>query len=157
VTAAQKEHELHPSGGDLLHTSAYAQEWRGRTSPPESGSGIAKEGAVHAITANSTTQITQSAADAAVPPLHSVAQVGAQPAAGGQQSQGGNGSSTTRAIVVGPDARSLQVHYEFDRVANLWVANLLDPQNGEVVRTVPATRVLHQLAELTHPRVDTHA
>jgi uncharacterized FlaG/YvyC family protein len=51
----------------------------------------------------------------------------------------------------------IEVHYAFDRVANLWVASLLDANTGEVVRTVPATRILHQLAELQHPSVDARA
>jgi uncharacterized FlaG/YvyC family protein len=30
----------------------------------------------------------------------------------------------------------------------VWVASFLDADTGEVVKTVPATRVMHQLAEL---------
>jgi hypothetical protein len=63
----------------------------------------------------------------------------------------------TRAVVVGLDARSLEVHYEFDPIANLWVANVLDEDTGEVVRTVPAKRILHQLAEIRRQRVDARA
>jgi hypothetical protein len=110
--------------------------------------GIAKEGAMHAITTTSTAQ-TQGPADA-VPPLHAVTPV--DPAK--SDSAPKDDASATRAAVVGPDQRMIEVHYEFDRVANLWVANLLDAGTGEVVRTVPATRILHQLAELQHPKVD---
>jgi hypothetical protein len=50
-----------------------------------------------------------------------------------------------------PDATphgDVEVRYALDPVANVWVASFLDEQTGEVVKTVPATRVMHQLAEL---------
>src|SRR5579862_6478750 len=103
---------------------------------------------MHAIPTSSTPQM-QGPADA-VPPLHAVTPVDP----GTSTAAAKDDPSTTRAAVVGPDQRSIEVHYEFDRVANLWVANLLDATTGEVVRTVPATRILHQLAELQHPKVD---
>ena len=43
---------------------------------------------------------------------------------------------------------SVQVRYGLDPVANVWVASFFDGATGEVVKTVPATRVMHQLAEL---------
>src|SRR5437764_2133940 len=42
----------------------------------------------------------------------------------------------------------VEVRYALDPVANVWVASFLDEKTGEVVKTVPATRVMHQLAEL---------
>ncbi len=42
----------------------------------------------------------------------------------------------------------VEVRYGLDPVANVWVASFLDENTGEVVKTVPATRVMHQLAEL---------
>jgi len=42
----------------------------------------------------------------------------------------------------------VEVRYALDPVANIWVASFLDGKTGEVVKTVPATRVMHQLAEL---------
>ena len=53
-----------------------------------------------------------------------------------------------RATLVGPDHRSLDVRYALDEVTNRWVASVVDSTSGEVVRSVPPTRVLHQLAEL---------
>ena len=43
---------------------------------------------------------------------------------------------------------SVEVRYGLDPVANVWVASFLDAETGEVVKTVPGTRVMHQLAEL---------
>ncbi len=43
---------------------------------------------------------------------------------------------------------SVEVRYGLDPIANVWVASFLDGDTGEVVKTVPATRVMHQLAEL---------
>jgi uncharacterized FlaG/YvyC family protein len=43
---------------------------------------------------------------------------------------------------------AVEVRYGLDPVANVWVASFLDADTGEVVKTVPATRVMHQLAEL---------
>src|SRR4029077_16747068 len=42
----------------------------------------------------------------------------------------------------------VEVRYALDPIANVWVASFLDENTGEVVKTVPATRVMHQLAEL---------
>jgi hypothetical protein len=130
----------------------------GQDAPQPVGSGIAKEGAVHAITSEQSNQLAPSVD--LVPPLHVVTQVAETPSpavrAGGATRPGAD-DAATRAVVVGPDYRSLEVHYEFDRVANRWVANLLDAESGEIVRTVPATRVLHQLAEMQHPHVDARA
>src|SRR5262245_48083318 len=50
-----------------------------------------------------------------------------------------------------PDATphgDVEVRYALDPIANVWVASFLDQNTGEVVKTVPATRVMHQLAEL---------
>jgi uncharacterized FlaG/YvyC family protein len=43
---------------------------------------------------------------------------------------------------------TVEVRYGLDPVANVWVASFLDTETGEVVKTVPGTRVMHQLAEL---------
>ena len=43
---------------------------------------------------------------------------------------------------------AVEVRYGLDPIANVWVASFLDAATGEVVKTVPATRVMHQLAEL---------
>ena len=43
---------------------------------------------------------------------------------------------------------AVEVQYGLDPVANVWVASFLDAVTGKVVKTVPATRVMHQLAEL---------
>lgn len=57
----------------------------------------------------------------------------------------------------GADERSLSVHYELDPVTHRWVASILDDNSGEVVRTVPSTQVLHQLAALRRPGFDVRA
>jgi uncharacterized FlaG/YvyC family protein len=56
--------------------------------------------------------------------------------------------------------RSYEVRYGLDPVANVWVASFFDGATGELVKTVPSTKVMHQLAELRaiHERaVDHHA
>jgi uncharacterized FlaG/YvyC family protein len=64
----------------------------------------------------------------------------------------------TTALLVGPDRRALELSYQLDRASNTWVARILDADSGEVVRQLPSTRVLHQLAELSHaPRIDRRA
>jgi uncharacterized FlaG/YvyC family protein len=50
-------------------------------------------------------------------------------------------------------APPVELHYALDPVANIWVAHVLDGGTGEVIRTVPSTKVLHQLAELQRQRV----
>ena len=49
------------------------------------------------------------------------------------------------------------MHYELDPVTHRWVASILDDNSGEVVRTVPSTQVLHQLAALRRPGFDVRA
>ncbi|CAA9545971.1 MAG: hypothetical protein AVDCRST_MAG79-2305 [uncultured Thermoleophilia bacterium] len=44
----------------------------------------------------------------------------------------------------------VEVRYGLDTVANVWVAQFFDGVSGEFVRSVPATRVKHQLAALRH-------
>ena len=66
-------------------------------------------------------------------------------------------AAVTAAVVVGADARSLEVRYALDAVANVWVAHVTDRRTGETLRTVPAMRVLHQLADLRHGRIDARA
>jgi hypothetical protein len=43
---------------------------------------------------------------------------------------------------------SVDVRYGLDPVTNVWVASFFDAATGELVKSVPATRVMHQLAEL---------
>src|SRR5450432_1441258 len=57
----------------------------------------------------------------------------------------------------GAGERSLSVHYELDPVTHRWIASILDDSSGEVVRTVPSTQVLHQLAALRRPGFDVRA
>ena len=57
----------------------------------------------------------------------------------------------------GHEERSLSVRYELDSVTHRWVASVMDDTTGEVVKTVPSTQVLHQLAALRHPPVDLRA
>ena len=62
-----------------------------------------------------------------------------------------HGHGRTAFSVDFPDASphgDVEVRYALDPVANVWVASFLDGETGEVVKTVPATRVMHQLAEL---------
>ena len=56
-------------------------------------------------------------------------------------------------------SRSFEVRYGLDPIANVWVASFFDGATGELVKTVPSTKVMHQLAELRaiHERsVDHH-
>jgi hypothetical protein len=57
----------------------------------------------------------------------------------------------------GDDERALSVRYELDVVTHRWIASIMDDRTGEVVQTVPSTRVLHQLAALRRPVLDVHA
>ena len=57
----------------------------------------------------------------------------------------------------GADERALSVRYELDVVTHRWIASIMDDDTGEVVRTVPSTQVLHQLAALRRPALDLHA
>ena len=53
------------------------------------------------------------------------------------------------AAAPGPPAGAVvEVRYGLDTVANVWVAQFFDGVSGEFVRSVPATRVKHQLAAL---------
>ncbi len=47
-----------------------------------------------------------------------------------------------------PPGDAVEVRYGLDTVANVWVAQFFDGVSGEFVKSVPATRVLHQLAAL---------
>ena len=115
--------------------------------------GIAREVAVQ----HGSTSITQAAGTAterlgALTPVVSVA------ADAPQAQPAGDGQPETKAMLVGPDQRALELSYQLDRASNTWVARILDVDSGEVVRQVPSPRVLYQLAELSHtPRFDRHA
>jgi hypothetical protein len=69
-------------------------------------------------------------------------------------------SSNSFALAVSgtaDDERSLSVRYELDAVTHRWVASIMDDASGEVVRTVPSTQILHQLAALRRPPLDVRA
>jgi hypothetical protein len=112
--------------------------------------GIAREVAVqHGSTP--ITQATSTATErlAALQPVVAVAPK-AQPPDAGAATPAGDAQPETRALLVGQDQRALELSYQLDRASNTWVARILDADSGEVVRQVPSTRVLHQLAELSH-------
>jgi hypothetical protein len=67
------------------------------------------------------------------------------------------GSIELAVTGTGPDDRSLSVQYQLDPVTHRWVASIMDDSSGEVVRTVPSTQVLHQLAALRRPGLDVRA
>jgi FlaG protein len=115
----------------------------GQEAPVEVG--IAREVAVQQGT-TSITQATGTAAErlGALTPVVPVA------ADAPQDRPAGDAQPETRAVLVGPDQRALELSYQLDRASNTWVARILDADSGEVVRQVPSTRVLHQLAELSH-------
>jgi hypothetical protein len=126
-----------------LPIDAYALITAGQEAPMEVG--IAREVAVQ----HGSTPITQATSKtperlAALQPVVPVAQdaAAATPA--------GDAQPETRALLVGQDQRALELSYQLDRASNTWVARILDADSGEVVRQVPSTRVLHQLAELSH-------
>ncbi len=43
---------------------------------------------------------------------------------------------------------AVEVRYGLDPVANVWVASFFDGSTGEFMKSVPSTKVMHQLAEL---------
>jgi uncharacterized FlaG/YvyC family protein len=107
-----------------------------------------------------STPITQQASDQVqrLSALHPVVPVAQDEAADQADESVKETQPAAKALLVGADTRALEVHYALDDVANVWVAHILDAGTGEVVRQVPSTRVLHQLAELSHlPRVDRRA
>jgi FlaG protein len=125
---------------------------QGGAGGPEEAS-IAREVAVQ----QGSTSITQATSTATerLATLHPVVPVAqdAAPSTPAEDAQPG-----TRALLVGPDQRALELSYQLDRASNTWVARILDADSGEVVRQVPSTRVLHQLAELSHAtRIDRRA
>jgi uncharacterized FlaG/YvyC family protein len=107
-----------------------------------------------------STPITQQANDQGqrLSALHPVVPVAQDQGAAQPDQPAQDAQPAAKALLVGADTRALEVHYALDDVANVWVARILDAGSGEVVRQVPSTRVLHQLAELSHlPRVDKRA
>ena len=42
----------------------------------------------------------------------------------------------------------VEVRYDLDPVGNVWVATFYDSATGSALRSVPASRLVHQLAEL---------
>jgi hypothetical protein len=115
--------------------------------------GIAREVAVQEQGTTSSTQGTSTAAERleALTPVVPVAD-------GAPRAQAEDAPPERQAVRVGPDRRALELSYQLDRASNTWVTRILDADSGEVVRQVPSTRVLHQLAELSQaPRVDRRA
>lgn len=47
-----------------------------------------------------------------------------------------------------PAGGPIEVRYGLDTVAGVWVAQFFDGVSGEFVKSVPATRIRHQLAAL---------
>jgi hypothetical protein len=60
----------------------------------------------------------------------------------------GSAAATFTVAVQGSAGASVDVRYGLDPVTNVWVASFFDSATGELVKSVPATRVMHQLAEL---------
>jgi hypothetical protein len=107
---------------------------------------IAKEAAMH----TQDTALARHAARAEAPPLTAIV-----PHERPEQTDG-----TRFELAVtggGPDERALSVHYDLDVVTHRWIASIMDDTTGEVVRTVPSTQVLHQLAALRRPPLDLRA
>jgi uncharacterized FlaG/YvyC family protein len=61
---------------------------------------------------------------------------------------GRDAAEFTVAIQDAAAGASFDVRYGLDPVTNVWVASFFDAATGELVKSVPATRVMHQLAEL---------
>jgi hypothetical protein len=79
-----------------------------------------------------------------------------------RQSQSGDAADQSSFAVHVSDAvpGGVEVRYGLDPVANVWVASFFDGSTGEFVKTVPATKVMDQLAELRaifERSVDRHA
>ncbi len=57
----------------------------------------------------------------------------------------------------GGEAAHVEVRYGLDPLTNVWIAQLFDGESGRLVRSVPATHLMHQLAalrELADRRLD---
>jgi uncharacterized FlaG/YvyC family protein len=55
-------------------------------------------------------------------------------------------ATRSRSAAAAPPLQELR--FERDDVVGRWVATMVDPVSGEVLRSLPPTRVLHQLAAL---------
>jgi uncharacterized FlaG/YvyC family protein len=104
--------------------------------PAIESASTAKEGAVQ-------TQPTTDSTDR----IDRLAPVSRAPATGEAKRDHGRSAFTVDFPDASPHG-DVEVRYALDPVANVWVASFLDEKTGEVVKTVPATRVMHQLAEL---------
>jgi hypothetical protein len=113
---------------------------------------IAKEVAMHA---EHTAVAGTNAPSSGAPGLTTIVPL-ALPGGAGMAASGQN-SFELPVTGSGADERSLSVRYELDVVTHRWVASIMDDVSGEVVRTVPSTRVLHQLAALRRPSLDLRA
>jgi hypothetical protein len=113
---------------------------------------IAKEVAMHAehtAPAATTARSDGAARLTAIVPL-------VRPASGDEKAAHPN-SLELPVTGSGVDERALSVRYELDVVTHRWIASVMDDNTGEVVKTVPSTQVLHQLAALRHPALDLRA
>ena len=68
----------------------------------------------------------------------------------GSEPAGDNVPRHTATVAFGDAVPGLavEVRYGLDPVANVWVASFFDGSTGEFLKSVPSTRVMHQLAEL---------
>jgi hypothetical protein len=109
---------------------------------PEAGA--AKEVAVQ-------TQPTTTVADQSfdrLPPLERTGGHPAAPAPTAARASKAAGAAAFEMSVQDAAGASVEVRYGLDPVTNVWVASFFDAKTGELVKSVPATRVMHQLAEL---------
>ena len=88
----------------------------------------------------------QARADSAAVPAGHDLQARADAAALAERKVTRNDAIRTRPVETAPPSQEL--HFEHDEVVGRWVATMVDPVSGEVLRSLPPTRVLHQLAAL---------
>lgn len=97
------------------------------------------------------TQPTTTVADQSfdrLPPLERTGGHPAAPAPTAARASKAAGAAAFEMSVQDAAGASVEVRYGLDPVTNVWVASFFDAKTGELVKSVPATRVMHQLAEL---------
>jgi hypothetical protein len=78
-------------------------------------------------------------------------------AASGQEQHAGRAASAVPAAAhEQPLPPTYEVHYSLDPIAGIWVAHLVDSASGEVLRSVPSTELVHELAACELRHVDAH-
>ena len=82
-----------------------------------------------------------------LPPLERRLPAPQHPPTRPSEQKAGHVEDVSVAVQNAPGA-DLTVRYAHDPVANVWVAALYNSTSGELVSTVPASRVMDQLAEL---------